>query len=87
MLGIDRASERVNGEVVLLPGTTVVLYTDGLVERRGESLDDGLARLREAAEEYAGLGPNQLSDALRSRMAPDPHDDVAMLTVRVVDTV
>ncbi len=62
-------------------------YTDGLVERRGESIDDGLTRLREAAEEYAGLGPNQLSDALRTRMAPHPDDDLAMLTVRVVDTV
>ena len=83
MLGIDATSERVNDEVVLLPGTTVMLYTDGLIERRGESIDEGLARLREAAEEYAGLGPNQFGDAVRARMAPDPHDDVAMLTVRV----
>jgi serine phosphatase RsbU (regulator of sigma subunit) len=87
MLGVDPATDRVDGEVVLLPGATVMLYSDGLVERRGESLDEGLARLREAAEDYAGLGPNQFSDAIRSRMAPDPDDDVAMLTVRVVDTV
>ncbi|CAA9318005.1 MAG: probable regulatory protein [uncultured Nocardioidaceae bacterium] len=85
MLGVDPDSEREDDEVVLLPGTTVVLYSDGLVERRGESLDDGLQRLREAAEEYAGLGPHQLSDALRTRMAPDSEDDIAMVTVRVAE--
>ncbi len=85
MLGVDPSSPRVNDEVVLLPGSTVVLYSDGLVERRDESIDDGLERLREAAEEYAGLGPNQLGQALRARLAPDPDDDVAMLIVRVHD--
>jgi serine phosphatase RsbU (regulator of sigma subunit) len=85
MLGIDPAAAWTGGEVVLLPGATVVLYTDGLVERRRESLDEGLGRLLDAAEEYAGLGPNQFGDAIRARMAPDPDDDVAMLTVRVVD--
>ena len=36
-------------EIVELPvGTTIVLYTDGLVERRGESIDEGLERLRSA---------------------------------------
>ena len=85
MLGVDPSSPRVNDEIVLLPGSTVVLYTDGLVERRDESIDDGLERLREAAEEYAGLGPNQLGQALRARLAPDPDDDVAMLLVRVLD--
>ena len=62
-----------------------MLSTDGLVEHRGEPLDEGLARLREAAEEYAGLGPHQLAEALRARMSPHPDDDVAMLTVRVGD--
>ena len=87
MLGVDESSERRNDEVVLSPGSTLVLYTDGLVERRGEPLDEGLERLREAAEEYAGLGPNQFGRALRARMAPDPDDDIAMVTVRVGDTL
>ena len=87
MLGVDAASERRHDEVVLSPGSTLVLYTDGLVERRGEPLDEGLERLRETAEEYAGLGPNQLGQALRARMAPDPDDDVAMVTVRVGDAL
>ena len=87
MLGIDPGSERVNDQVVLLPGSMVMLYSDGLVERRGESIDEGLERLRELAEEYAGLGPNQFSDAVRTRLAAGSDDDIAMLTVRIADVL
>lgn len=51
MLGWDPAVQRHDHEVVLQPGSTVLLYTDGLVERRGASLDRGMAWLAEAAAE------------------------------------
>ena len=38
-------------EVALPPGATLVLYTDGLVERRDEDLDAGLERLRVALQD------------------------------------
>jgi serine phosphatase RsbU (regulator of sigma subunit) len=63
----------------------VLLYTDGLVERRDESLDVGLARLAAAA---AGLPAGDLDastvDALLAAMVPDgSRDDIAVLLHRV----
>jgi serine phosphatase RsbU (regulator of sigma subunit) len=68
------------------PGDTVLLCTDGVVERRGESLDVGLERLRTAAAELADLDPEDLCDALLARAVPaeDQADDVAMLALRLV---
>ncbi|HEY6472695.1 MAG TPA: SpoIIE family protein phosphatase [Acidimicrobiales bacterium] len=63
-------------------GSMLVLYTDGLVERRGESLADGLERLRAAVREEA---PERLCarlmDAMIGRYVPD--DDVALLVLRL----
>jgi anti-sigma regulatory factor (Ser/Thr protein kinase) len=66
------------------PGAILVLYTDGLVERRGVSIRDGLARLgREAAG--AGADLEALCDhVLRTMVEPPRSDDVAMLALRPV---
>jgi PAS domain S-box-containing protein len=66
------------------PGGLLVLYTDGLVERRDESLDQGLARLEWAAAS-GPVDPRQLCDHLLDRLLPDegPHDDVTAVVVRV----
>ena len=45
LLGVDPDTPRHHHAIALRPGATVVLYTDGLVERRDASLDDGLGRL------------------------------------------
>jgi sigma-B regulation protein RsbU (phosphoserine phosphatase) len=47
-LGVMHDVKRAAANVALPPGGVLVLYTDGLVERRGESIDDGLERLRVA---------------------------------------
>ena len=86
LLGIDPDSDRTESEVVLERGASVVLYTDGLVERRGQSLDDGLSRLRETMGELArqGLGLEELCDQLLARLLPaKPEDDVAVVAVRL----
>lgn len=76
------------GEAVttIRPGTSVVLYTDGLVERRGENLDTGLDRLAGVAAGLGDRGPDQLvrelTDALLGQHGPA--DDVALLVVRAV---
>ncbi|GAB2865072.1 SpoIIE family protein phosphatase [Nocardioides pacificus] len=70
-------------EVTLPPGSTVVLYTDGLVERRGEDLDAGIASLRDLVERLDGPlkgAPEQLVD---ERLPDGPDDDVAVLVARV----
>jgi serine phosphatase RsbU (regulator of sigma subunit) len=84
LLGIDPSSPRVESRVTLDRGSTVLLYTDGLVERRGQSLDVGLGRLREALVELAHLPLDQLCDALLERLLPPTRDDdVAMVAVRL----
>ncbi len=66
-------------------GVTVLLYTDGLVERLHEPLNDGLRRLCRAADELAHLAPVELVPALVRRMLldPEPSDDVAVVAVRL----
>jgi anti-sigma regulatory factor (Ser/Thr protein kinase) len=67
------------------PGGTVVLYTDGLVERPGENIDHGLRRLAEAVS-GAPTEPEQLCDHLVRQLVPQggTPDDVALLTLRTV---
>ena len=63
-------------------GSIVVLYTDGLVERRGEPLDVGLERLRQAATGFGEV--EALCAALIERVVPDdPADDIAVIAARV----
>nr|WP_179756752.1 SpoIIE family protein phosphatase [Kineococcus aurantiacus] len=86
LLGVLPDVPRGESVTELESGSTVVLYTDGLVERRGEPLDDGLARLRGALEELApqDLPLDALCDAVLQRMLPErPEDDVALLVVRL----
>ncbi|MFD8599554.1 SpoIIE family protein phosphatase [Kitasatospora sp. NPDC059646] len=63
---------------VLPPDHTLLLFTDGLVERRDEDIDRSLRRLT-ARRLPAGAGPERLLDALLAG-APDPaEDDIALL--------
>jgi serine phosphatase RsbU (regulator of sigma subunit)/DNA-binding response OmpR family regulator len=68
----------------LSPGGLLILYTDGLVERRGESLDQGLTRLEEAASSGPD-DPQQLCDHILDRLLPEEgsHDDVTAVVVKV----
>ncbi len=59
---------------------TLLAYTDGLVEHRGESLDEGLARLREAAAAETAPLPELLSNLLSE--LPASADDIAIVGMR-----
>ena len=60
------------------------MYTDGLVERRGQALDEGLLRLRAAMAELAGATLDDLCDGvLAADAAEQPEDDVALVAVRL----
>ncbi|MCW2812755.1 MAG: histidine kinase, partial [Nocardioides sp.] len=88
MLGLGVPSARDDTEVDLAPGDTVLLYTDGLVERRGESINLGIERLRAVLLEpaVAGLTVEELADHVVTRLAPDwNEDDIALVVVRLVD--
>jgi serine phosphatase RsbU (regulator of sigma subunit) len=70
--------------VAITQGSTVIAFTDGLVERRNESLDTGLERLRHKAESVGSIGVDDLlstvADALCDEAGAD--DDTAILAFR-----
>ena len=71
--------------LTLLPGETLVLYTDGLIERRGRKLSDGETALVEVASS-APDEPELKCQAITSRLTEDIAiaDDIAILTVQTV---
>jgi anti-anti-sigma factor len=71
---------------MVAPGASVILYTDGLVERRDEVVDAGLDRLQQAAERLAHHGPDELARGLVDAVLGEegPADDVALLVVRAI---
>ena len=65
------------------PGTTLFLYTDGLVERRGSDIDAGTDRLRPAARREPRPAPSRdRSTSPSTCLAPDAPDDVVAFAVR-----
>lgn len=67
----------------LQPGDRVLLYSDGLVERRGESIDDGLERLRSTAGRRSeGAMQRFLDDLVDALAQPDADDDVVAMAMQ-----
>lgn len=64
----------------VVPGDRLVLFTDGLVERRRQPIDANLDRLADQAAAGAGLLPDELADQLLQTWG-DTDDDVALLVV------
>jgi anti-sigma regulatory factor (Ser/Thr protein kinase) len=79
----DALYHETSGELV--PGSTLLLYTDGLVERRDMWIDQGLERLTVEAAACAGAAPTELLDRLLRTLVPEGggEDDVAALVVRL----
>lgn len=65
-------------------GDVVVMFTDGLVERRGESIDDGLKRLLVSVDETRHLPATEMCSALLelSSIGYDADDDIAVLVIK-----
>lgn len=86
MLGVEPSYERSESVLTLGRGETILLYTDGLVERRGQDLYEGIDTLGTVFAELiaADIELEQLCDALLRRMLPArPEDDVALVAVRL----
>ncbi|MEU2078061.1 SpoIIE family protein phosphatase [Streptomyces sp. NPDC013489] len=72
-----------SGSIALPPGSTAVLYTDGLVERRREDIDEGVAALARALSGASGTPQVVCDRLLRSLGVTAEHDDdVAVLVVQ-----
>ncbi len=84
LLGVAPERPRVEDEVVLDRGATVLLYTDGLVERRTRSLRAGIADLADALRRHGGADLETLCDTLLAELPGGPgEDDIALLGVRL----
>ncbi|QHA03308.1 SpoIIE family protein phosphatase [Streptomyces broussonetiae] len=66
-------------------GATLVLYTDGLIERRGEDIDTGLERLADSLGRHRAEDPESLADAVLLELLPPggATDDTALVIVRL----
>jgi PAS domain S-box-containing protein len=84
-LGVFESAGHGETELELEPGSTLVLYTDGLVEQRGMSIDAGLEALREAARD-PGEDPKVLCERLVQMRLDmrDVEDDIAVLVLRAL---
>lgn len=80
LLGVEPDAPRHEQTAELAPGATLLMFTDGLVERRGEGIDDGLARLREVFGHVHAL---PLAALIASLLPQDHEDDIAILAARV----
>jgi serine phosphatase RsbU (regulator of sigma subunit) len=85
LLGSHTNSVRHQHSLDLNPNDTMLLYTDGLVERRTETLDTGLDRLGLAFMEANGRSCSDICSQIATYMLPEPPgDDVALLTARAL---
>jgi serine phosphatase RsbU (regulator of sigma subunit) len=85
-LAVVQELDRPEADVVLTPGATLLLYTDGLVERRHEGIDEGMSRAVDALAAGRHLPPTELAEQLTQELLGDaPDDDVAFLLYRCGD--
>jgi light-regulated signal transduction histidine kinase (bacteriophytochrome) len=85
LIGVSPGAPRHDAEAVLEPGSTLLLYTDGLVERRDQLFDTGVDRLTAALAELHGHPVEEVCDGVLARLVPDgAEDDVALVAVRLL---
>lgn len=83
-LAVRRDAPRPQTTQVLPPGSTLMLFTDGLVERKHESIDDGIARAADFLARTKSLPLDTVADEMLRELAPEGgyDDDVAMVIYR-----
>ena len=83
LLGVgEPASSHHDGTVRFEQGDTLVLYTDGLIERRDEPIDVGIDRLRRCVSDERHRTVEDLCDTILSELVVQADDDVALLILR-----
>jgi serine phosphatase RsbU (regulator of sigma subunit) len=84
-IGANLSSKRRSTMIELAPDSVVALYTDGLIERRGESIDIGLERLRQAMS--LGTPDYVAREIMRHVIGRHiPEDDIALVVTRRTDS-
>ncbi|MGW4568168.1 SpoIIE family protein phosphatase [Streptomyces sp. NPDC004561] len=82
LIGVDPSLPRVTAHDPLPAHSTLLMFTDGLIERRGESLDDAMARLRQHTAALARAPLDVFCDELVIGLGTDTTDDIALLALR-----
>ncbi|MFF5307851.1 SpoIIE family protein phosphatase [Streptomyces massasporeus] len=84
LLGTQTGTRRPDATAQLPPGSTLVLYTDGLIEAPRRTLDEGLKQLSQHAAALAHRPLASFTDQLLHRVRPAGNDDdVALLALRI----
>jgi anti-sigma regulatory factor (Ser/Thr protein kinase) len=83
-LAVRRNHPRPQAAVTPLPGSTLMLFTDGLIERRGIPIDQEIERVAETLTQTSGLPVNEVPDIILRELSPDEgyDDDVAIVICR-----
>jgi serine phosphatase RsbU (regulator of sigma subunit) len=85
MLGAFDAAEYGLATTRLEPDDILMLYTDGVIERRGQDLDAGISALVQAAGQCVGDDPEKMIDCVLSHLGGrDTDDDVCIVAARVL---
>jgi serine phosphatase RsbU (regulator of sigma subunit) len=83
VLGVDPDARRRDREVELAPGSTLLLYTDGLFERRNDPDDRAGAELLELVRRCDALPLPEFCDHIVRATAADTGDDIVVLALRM----
>jgi anti-sigma regulatory factor (Ser/Thr protein kinase) len=83
-LAVHRDRPRPQASHALTPGSTLMLFTDGLVERRDEPIDHGIEHVAEILMDTSSLPVNDVADVVLRELAPEEgyDDDVAIVVCR-----
>jgi serine phosphatase RsbU (regulator of sigma subunit) len=81
-VGVRASAQYVATSVGVAPGATLLTFTDGLYERRGETVDAGLERVRRRIEEHAASRLDALLDHVVAAVVDGSDDDTAILGIR-----
>ncbi|MFD5098458.1 PP2C family protein-serine/threonine phosphatase [Streptomyces albidochromogenes] len=85
LLGLMPGYAYETAQVPLRSGDLLLLYTDGVVERRGEDITEGIGNLSRSLAENAGLSPRETLDRIIAEYRRTAHDDDACLLAVQVD--
>ncbi|MGW0363775.1 PP2C family protein-serine/threonine phosphatase [Streptomyces sp. NPDC002990] len=84
LFGLLPGHEYATATVDLHPGDLLLLYTDGMVERRGEDITYGIDLLRKVLMSCGGLSPQDTLDRIMAAYSPEEHeDDTCLVAVGV----
>ena len=83
-VGVDQRILHRSSVCEIEPGSSVVIYTDGLVERRGRTIDAGIDELRALVSTNVGAGPDELAQLISDRheVTAESADDMIVLVVQ-----